>query len=84
MWAPSAGGGRDPLHPQHGELLGPRPQSTAQPWGAIGLEWLLPSPPPAENFEDDVPTVLNNPYGYGLDQPQVADEAFYVRRAQEA
>ena len=60
------------------------PKAPPNPWGAIGLEWLLPSPPPAENFEDDVPTVLNNPYGYGLDQPQVADEAFYVRRAQEA
>ena len=63
---------------------GPAALPPPNPWGAIGLEWLLPSPPPAENFEDDVPTVLNNPYGYGLDQPQVADEAFYVRRAQEA
>ncbi|MBL6800498.1 MAG: hypothetical protein ISQ51_02470 [Synechococcus sp. BS307-5m-G37] len=48
------------------------------------MEWLLPSPPPAENFEDDVPTVLNNPYGYGLHEPFVADEEFYIQRAQEA
>ena len=61
----------------------PRPKAPPNP-GARSVWSGLPSPPPAENFEDDVPTVLNNPYGYGLDQPQVADEAFYVRRAQEA
>ena len=60
------------------------PKAPPMALGRDWFEWLLPSPPPAENFEDDVPTVLNNPYGYGLDQPQVADEAFYVRRAQEA
>ncbi len=58
-----------------GEKAGPNP------WNAIGLEWLLPSPPPLENFEDDVPTVLSAPYGYGLDRPLVADEESYVRRA---
>jgi cytochrome c oxidase subunit 1 len=54
------------------------------PWNAIGLEWLLPSPPPSENFEDDVPTVISAPYGYGLGQPLVEDEEYYVRRALEA
>jgi cytochrome c oxidase subunit 1 len=54
------------------------------PWNAIGLEWLLPSPPPAENFEDDVPTVLSGPYGYGLGRPLVADEERYVAKAASA
>jgi len=54
------------------------------PWQAIGLEWLLPSPPPAENFEDDVPTVISGPYGYGLDRPLVENEAHYITRAQQA
>ena len=40
-----------------------------------------PLPPPLENFEDDVPTVLNGPYGYGLDRPLVAAEERYVQRA---
>lgn len=54
------------------------------PWHAIGLEWLLPSPPPAENFEDDVPTVVSGPYGYGLDRPLVEDEERFVARAAKA
>ncbi len=40
------------------------------PWRAIGLEWLVPSPPPHENFEV-IPTVVSEPYGYGKDQPLV-------------
>jgi cytochrome c oxidase subunit 1 len=60
------------------------PKAPPNPWQAIGLEWLLPSPPPAENFEDDVPTVISGPYGYGLDRPLVENEAHYISRAQEA
>ena len=56
----------------------------ANPWQAIGLEWLLPSPPPAENFEHDVPTVISGPYGYGLGHPLVADQARYESRLKEA
>lgn len=48
-----------------GERAGPNP------WRAIGLEWLLPSPPPVENFEDHVPTVISAPYGYGTGKPLV-------------
>ncbi len=55
------------------------PKAPANPWNAIGLEWFLPSPPPAENFEDDVPTVISEPYGYGLGKPLVEDQDFYVR-----
>ena len=51
------------------------------PWNAIGLEWLLPSPPPHENFEDDIPTVLNEPYNYGLKKQFVLDEEFYISKA---
>ena len=32
----------------------------------------------------DSPTVISEPYGYGLGHPLVEDEAFYVRRSQEA
>ena len=60
------------------------PRAPANPWGAIGLEWLLPSPPPAENFEHDVPTVISGPYGYGLGKPLVDDQERYVVRSQEA
>jgi len=59
-------------------------RAPANPWQAIGLEWLLPSPPPAENFEHDVPTVINAPYGYGLGHPLVADQARYEARLKEA
>jgi cytochrome c oxidase subunit 1 len=34
------------------------------PWRAIGLEWLVSSPPPVENFEE-LPIVTAGPYGYG-------------------
>jgi cytochrome c oxidase subunit 1 len=60
------------------------PKAPANPWNAIGLEWLLPSPPPAENFEEDVPTVLTGPYGYGLGEPLVANQEHYVLRSEEA
>ena len=60
------------------------PKAPANPWGAIGLEWLLPSPPPAENFEEDVPTVISGPYGYGLGQPLVDRQEAYELRARQA
>ncbi|MFM7229466.1 MAG: cbb3-type cytochrome c oxidase subunit I [Cyanobacteriota bacterium] len=60
------------------------PKAGPNPWNAIGLEWLLPSPPPLENFGEDVPTVLSRGYGYGLKQPLVADEDRYVQRSLEA
>ena len=33
------------------------------PWGAATLEWQIPSPPPAENFEK-VPVVTRGPYAF--------------------
>ncbi|MDJ0576075.1 MAG: cytochrome c oxidase subunit I [Xenococcaceae cyanobacterium MO_234.B1] len=38
------------------------------PWRAIGLEWLLSSPPDVENFEE-LPIVIAEPYGYGKSEP---------------
>jgi cytochrome c oxidase subunit 1 len=33
------------------------------PWGALGLEWRTPSPPPLENFTE-TPTLDHGPYDY--------------------
>lgn len=42
------------------------------PWGATGLEWRTPSPPPPHNF-DVTPTVTRPPYQYRPDpEPQDA------------
>lgn len=34
------------------------------PWGGVTLEWQIPSPPPAENF-DEIPTITHGPYEFG-------------------
>jgi cytochrome c oxidase subunit I len=39
-------------------------KAAANPWGAAGLEWLAPSPPPTENFETR-PVVTTDAYEYG-------------------
>jgi len=44
------------------------------PWRAIGLEWLISSPPPVENFEH-LPIVIAEPYGYGKNEPLVENLA---------
>jgi cytochrome c oxidase subunit I len=50
-----------------------RERETGNPWNSRGLEWQVPSPPPAENFSH-VPVVLSGPYEYGVkDAPPVAD-----------
>ena len=36
------------------------------PWGATGLEWQIPSPPPTENFEE-TPYISEPAYNYGTD-----------------
>jgi cytochrome c oxidase subunit 1 len=38
-------------------------QAPANPWGATGLEWKTPSPPPKHNF-DRLPIVESGPYEY--------------------
>src|SRR5262249_19007409 len=42
-----------------GQRAGPNP------WGATGLEWQTPSPPPPHNF-DVTPVVTQGPYEYSL------------------
>lgn len=42
------------------------------PWRAIGLEWLVSSPPSHENFEE-LPIVIAGPYGYGKDEPLISN-----------
>jgi len=37
----------------------------SNPWGATGLEWQTPSPPPPDNFEQ-TPVVTQGPYEYSL------------------
>jgi cytochrome c oxidase subunit 1 len=39
------------------------PRAPENPWGAKGLEWLVPSPPPPHNF-DVTPVVTGEPYEY--------------------
>lgn len=45
-------------------------RAPANPWRAIGLEWLVSSPPPVENFEE-IPVVISEPYGYGKNEPLI-------------
>jgi cytochrome c oxidase subunit I len=42
---------------KYGPIAGPNP------WGATGLEWQTPSPPPTENFTE-MPIVTEEPYNY--------------------
>ena len=37
--------------------------ASANPWGAVGLEWETTSPPPTHNFEHP-PVVTHDPYEY--------------------
>ncbi|HZS25180.1 MAG TPA: cbb3-type cytochrome c oxidase subunit I [Gaiellaceae bacterium] len=49
-----------------------RVPSLPNPWRARGLEWLVPTPVPVDNF-DEIPTVTGDPYDYGRpDAPPVA------------
>ncbi|MBC1240007.1 cytochrome c oxidase subunit I [Nostoc sp. 2RC] len=47
-------------------------QASKNPWRAIGLEWLVASPPAVENFEE-IPVVVGEPYGYGKSEPLVSE-----------
>jgi cytochrome c oxidase subunit 1 len=46
---------------RYGRPAGPNP------WGATGLEWQTPSPPPTENF-DQTPVVTEEPYAYDREE----------------
>ncbi|HZV04348.1 MAG TPA: cytochrome c oxidase subunit I [Gemmataceae bacterium] len=41
--------------------------SGPNPWGATGLEWQTPSPPPTHNF-DETPIVTTGPYEYSMEE----------------
>ena len=43
------------------------PIAGANPWGAAGLEWKTPSPPPTENFPS-TPIVTEEAYDYTIDR----------------
>jgi cytochrome c oxidase subunit 1 len=43
-------------------------KATANPWGALTLEWATASPPPPHNFEAP-PRVTHGPYDFGEAQP---------------
>jgi cytochrome c oxidase subunit 1 len=45
--------------------------ASSNPWGATGLEWTTPSPPPTENFPE-TPVVTEDPYEYQKKEAQVA------------
>ena len=44
------------------------PPAGDNPWGAKGLEWTIPSPPPVENFKR-IPIVTEDAYAYPLVDP---------------
>ncbi|HEX4953318.1 MAG TPA: cytochrome c oxidase subunit I [Thermoanaerobaculia bacterium] len=56
---------------KYGKVAGPNP------WGAVGLEWTTPSPPPTENFES-IPVVEGGPYDYAT------GEKIFVLKGKEA
>lgn len=43
-------------------------KAEVNPWNSLSLEWQVPSPPPAHNF-DELPVVTEGPYHYGT-EPQ--------------
>jgi len=47
------------------------PVAEPNPWGATGLEWQTPSPPPTENFAE-IPVVTEEAYAY--DEQEAAHE----------
>ncbi|MGP0127828.1 MAG: cytochrome c oxidase subunit I [cyanobacterium endosymbiont of Rhopalodia musculus] len=53
------------------------PIASNNPWRAIGLEWIIASPPSIENFEE-LPVIVSGPYGYGKSDPLVANEEAMV------
>lgn len=48
-------------------------RAPANPWGATGLEWTVPSPPPKHNFQQQ-PLVERGPYHYPLEHPASRDD----------
>jgi cytochrome c oxidase subunit 1 len=52
-------------------LIFKRERAADNPWESRSLEWQIPTPVPAHNF-DTIPTITADPYGYGTpDEPTV-------------
>ncbi len=49
------------------------PKAGPNPWGATGLEWQTPSPPPTFNFEA-IPIVTTGPYVYSAVESERAEQ----------
>jgi cytochrome c oxidase subunit 1 len=48
-----------------------RERAVDNPWESKSIEWQIPTPVPAHNF-DTIPTITGDPYGYGMpEQPTV-------------
>jgi len=45
--------------------------AAANPWGGVTLEWTVPSPPPAENFDVD-PVITEPPYTFNPPRKEAA------------
>lgn len=56
------------------------PVAGRNPWGASGLEWQAPSPPPTYNF-DETP-VVGEPYQYDLEEPHTPQSTTTVEQIQ--
>ncbi|MGH7208413.1 MAG: cytochrome c oxidase subunit I, partial [Nitrospiraceae bacterium] len=41
-------------------------KASDNPWEATTLEWIIPSPPPHDNFAGKIPVVHHGPYEYGV------------------
>ncbi|NEP85728.1 MAG: cytochrome c oxidase subunit I [Okeania sp. SIO2C2] len=48
-------------------------EAPANPWRAIGLEWMISSPPDVENFEE-IPIIIAEPYGYAKSEPLTSND----------
>jgi cytochrome c oxidase subunit I len=56
-------------------LILKREREVSNPWGALSLEWQLPSPVPVYNFAE-IPVINSGPYDYGVpDRIPIADLA---------
>jgi cytochrome c oxidase subunit 1 len=54
-------------------------KAVANPWGALSLEWTVPTPVPLENFEK-IPVVTSAPFQY-TEEGAAAEEAASVAAA---
>jgi len=44
-------------------------KAAQNPWGGVTLEWLIPTPPPRDNFEE-IPTIDDRPYVFNPEAAQ--------------